>query len=277
MKTKKISAMIIITAAMLMGCKKNGTEPVNNPANSKQFNSNLSSDAWITSASVDGISGVLIEGPYKDWIQPKNFVTGINNMYFPLVPGDTLFYLSTSVDAGVTTVEDIYVTTTHDIKVILGINCVVVHDYVTDNADGKLLEDTYDWYAQDVRGNVWYFGENTKKYNPDGTYSTEGSFTAGIDGAKGGIIMPGKPHFGQPYHQEYYVGHAEDQGKNLSANNTVAIGYGTFTNCLKTGEYTVLNPSVIENKWYAPGIGHIQTDIKVGGIEHSELIRIAHE
>ena len=170
---------------------------------------------------------------FEDQINPKNFVNGVNNKYFPLVPGDTLFYRNTVIEKG-TTVQDIFVTTTHNIKVIQGVNCTVVHDYVTDHATGTLVENTFDYYAQDDCGNVWYFGEDTKKYNPDGTFSAEGTFTAGVDGAKAGIIMPGNPHYSKTYYQEFYVGHAEDQGLNLSTNNTITIGLGTFTNCLKT-------------------------------------------
>ena len=106
MKTKQISAMIIITAAMLMGCKKNGTEPVSNLASVSQQTTEASSATWIASASADGISGMMIEGNYGNWIQPKNFVTDVNNQYFPLVPGDTLFYQNTVTDISGTTVED---------------------------------------------------------------------------------------------------------------------------------------------------------------------------
>lgn len=275
MKTIQIAALMLFLSGMMSGCKKDNSTLNTEQANAAQANIESSLQIkWIASGSMDGISNMLINGWLRNWIQPKNFVEGINNRYFPLVPGDTLFYQNTVTDSSGTSIEDIYVTTTHDIKVILGIKCEVIHDYVTKN--GILAEDTYDWYAQDVRCNVWYFGEDTKAYNKDGTYSTEGSFTAGVDGAKPGVIMPGNPHYRQPYRQEYYVGHAEDQGVNLTTNSTITIGYGTFTNCLKTREYTVLDPGVIENKWYAPGIGLIQTNVTIGGMEHEELIGITH-
>ncbi len=248
MKTNQITVILLVVMGMIMGCKK--------------YNFNPKEDVNVKN-----------EKPIK----PKGFVNGVDNKYFPLIPGDTLFYRNTVTENGETVVQDIYVATTHDIKVILGASCTVVHDYVTDHATGNLLEDTYDYYAQDHNGDVWYFGEDTKRYDPDGTISTEGTFIAGVDGAKAGIIMPNNPHYHHPYYQEYYVGHAEDQGVNLSTNNTVTIGYGTFTNCLKTKEYTVIDPGVIENKWYAPGIGLIQTNVTIGGDEHEELLRVGHE
>src|SRR6476661_2911964 len=146
---------------------------------------------------------------FQKEINPKDFVNGVDNKYFPLVPGDTLVYRNTIIEKD-TSIEDDYVAVTHKIKVIQGVNCTVIHDFVKDPTTAKLLEDTYDYYAQDDCGNVWYFGEDTKSYNPDGTFSTEGTFTAGVDGAKAGVIMPGNPYYSKVYYQEYYSGHAED-------------------------------------------------------------------
>ncbi len=86
---------------------------------------------------------------------------GINNPYFPLTPGDTFYYHAYPVDNGDTTFEESYVAVTNDINIIEGVSCEVIHDVVMQN--GIVTEDTYDWYAQDERGNVWYFGEDTKK------------------------------------------------------------------------------------------------------------------
>ena len=74
-------------------------------------------------------------------------------------------------------------TVTDQTRVVAGVPTTVVHDEVRD-ADGELVEDTFDWYAQDAAGNVWYFGEDTTAYDGDET-STEGSWEAGVDGAHG--------------------------------------------------------------------------------------------
>lgn len=275
MKTNQIVMAVLCTTFISMGCKKNDLAPANNYSNAATAaDAATQQSQWITDASKDGIGGQLTDADLRDWIKPENFVQDINNLYLPLNPGDTFYYQNTVVDGGIISVEDITVSVTHDIKIILGINCKVIHDYV--EVEGKVVEDTYDWYAQDIKGNVWYFGEDTKKYDSDSTYSTEGSFTAGVDGARPGVVMPGKPLYGYAYRQEYYPGHAEDQGMNLSSNNTVVIGYGTYTNCLKTVEYTVLDPGVLENKYYAPGIGLIQTVLNIGGKEHEELVGYVH-
>ena len=267
--------VIIVLMSTLPGCRKNNPDSANANQSSIQTSEEASGVKWLESDLKDGISNSLISGPLRSHINPQAFVANVTNNYFPLVPGDTFFYRNTIKDDEGTTVEDITVAVTHQKKVILGVICTVVHDFVKDHTTHELLEDTYDYYAQDRSGNVWYFGEDTKSYE-DGSVSTEGSFIAGVDGARPGIIMPHNPHYHHPYRQEYYVGHAEDQGVNLSLKNTVKIAYGTFYNCLKTAEFTVLEPGVIENKWYAPGIGLIQANVSIGGDEHEELVHISH-
>ncbi len=207
-------------------------------------------------------------------INPENYVGVINNKYFPLVPGKTFYYRNTIVEDGETICQDITVCVTADTKVILGVICRVVHDVVKE--DGQITEDTYDWYAQDKEGNVWYFGEDTKSYDGEGGISTEGSWMAGVDGAEAGIIMHSNPaeHIDEPYYQEYYKGKAEDQAIVLDVNSMAKVPYGTFNNCVRTKEYTALEPGVTENKYYAPGVGLVLTVMVEGGKEREELIKV---
>jgi hypothetical protein len=175
-------------------------------------------------------------------IDPNNFVQGVDNPYFPLVPGTTLTYEGSSPE-GVEHFED-YVT--HDTEQVMGVTCIVVHNKVTLN--GQPSEETFDWYAQDRDGNVWYFGETTKEFEADGTVSTAGSWKGGVDGALPGIIMPAHPQVGDTYRQEYYAGEAEDMAEILSLTETVTVPYGSFDNVLSTRDWTPLDlrsPSAI--------------------------------
>jgi hypothetical protein len=219
----------------------------------------------------------LANARYNPEIEPDDFVRGINNPYLPEKPGDTYYYQNITVDAGDTTVEDIYIKVTHRTKVIMGVTCEVIHDVV--KVDGILMENTFDYYAQDEDGNVWYFGENTRQLQDDGTWSTEGSFISGVDGALPGKVMLANPqaHIGKSYRQEYYVGHALDKAKVLNTNSTVTVPYGTFYNCVETEETSVLDPGVIEHKWYARGIGQIKASVTKGGNELEELISTNHQ
>src|SRR5689334_22566742 len=122
---------------------------------------------------------------------PNNFVSKIDNPYFPLKPGTTFIYRG---ETDGTPTRDV-MTVTHQTKEILGVTTTVVHDRVYE--DGVLTEDTFDWYAQDEDGNVWYFGEDTKELDENGNVtSTEGSWEAGVNGAEPGIVMLAHPHKG---------------------------------------------------------------------------------
>jgi hypothetical protein len=205
---------------------------------------------------------------YNPQIDPANFQTTVDNPYNPLVPGTTLKYIEKA--QGET--SDNIIIVTHDTKMIMGVKCVVVHDTVLKG--GRLAEDTYDWFAQDKQGSVWYFGEATREISPGGRVSTEGSWEAGVNGAQPGIIMPGQPKPGEPYRQEYSHGHAEDMGQVVAVDDTVTVPAGTYTGCVRTKEWSMLEAGS-EKKWYAKGVGCVRTESTAG--ETAELISVAHE
>jgi hypothetical protein len=200
-----------------------------------------------------GLSGA----DYEPHIVPADFQAKVDNPYYPLVPGTTLRYVEKS--EGETLENDI--TVTGDTKVVMGVTCVVVHDVVKQN--GVVREDTYDWLAQHKDGTVWYFGEDTKEISAGGRVSTKGSWQAGINGAQPGILMPGRPAPGEPYRQEYGRGEAEDMGQIVAIDETVTVPAGTFTNCVKTKDWSLLEPGS-ENKWYAKGVGVVK-EVSTGG------------
>lgn len=206
------------------------------------------------------------DGPYEPVIDPANFAEKIENQYLPLTLGTVLIYEGDTDDGK----ERVEFTVTNETKEILGVACIVVHDQVS--VDGKLVEDTYDWYAQDKDGNVWYFGEDSTDYKDGKVIGTAGSWEAGVDGAKPGIIMEASPKVGNAYRQEYYKGEAEDLAEVMSLNDSVSIAYGSFENCLKTKEWTPPEPDVVEHKFYAPGIGVVLEVMVKGGDERLELI-----
>ena len=114
------------------------------------------------------------------------------------------------------------------------------------------MEDTYDWYAQDRAGNVWYFGEDTTSYDGD-EISTEGSWEAGVNGAQAGVVMLARPRVGDGYQQEYDPGNAEDRAEVLSIDDQVVVGDTTYDDVVATVETTPLEPDLAEKKYYAPG------------------------
>jgi hypothetical protein len=205
--------------------------------------------------------------PYDPEINPANYTTHIDNPLFPLVPGTTFIYEGQTADG----LEHDEFAVTHRTRVIDGVTCVEVHDTVRLN--GKLTEDTLDWFAQDLDGNVWYFGENTHELE-NGLISTiDGSFQSGVDKAKPGIIMEAHPKVGDFYRQEFDLANAEDFAQVTGLNSTVSVPVGTFNKCLKTSETTPLEPDVLEDKFYARGVGNVLTIDRETGAR-SELIQI---
>lgn len=221
-----------------------------------------------------GIQSIASATPHPPDINPAAFPGGpVTNSYFSLPPGTTFFYVGQKDGVPNTNVTEV----TCDTKVILGVTTTVVHDRAYDQ-DGKLVEDTFDWYAQDVAGNVWYFGEDTKELDPStgAVTSTEGSWEGGVGDADPGIIMEAQPRVGDSYYQEFARGVAEDQARVESVNASACIQQGCFDGLLLTKETTRLSPGEVENKYYKPGVGFILGVIVKGGNERTELVSMTH-
>jgi hypothetical protein len=201
-------------------------------------------------------------------IDPANFVATIDNPYFPLAPGTRYIYEGSADDVPIR-VES---TVTTETKTIMGVDCVVVHDLAYE--DGEIVEDTLDWYAQDSVGIVWYFGEASQTIEAGKVVDTHGSWEAGVDGAQPGIIMPAKPIIGEPYAQEFAPGGAEDMAEVVRLGERVEVPYGAFSEVLVTREWNPLDPGVVEEKFYAPGVGTIREIAIEGEDEQLELIDV---
>jgi hypothetical protein len=201
-------------------------------------------------------------------LDPDDFVKRIDNPWLPLEPGRSWVYRSISGDG----VQRITVTVLEETKDIDGVAATVVHDVVT-GPRGKVIEDTYDWYAQDRKGNVWYLGEATTEYDGKES-STAGSWQAGVDGARAGIAMLAKPRVGDGYKQEYLEGEAEDQAQVLELDAQVFGPAGSWEDgVLVTKDTTPLEPDLVEHKYYVRGIGVVREETVAGGDEEVELTR----
>jgi hypothetical protein len=198
-------------------------------------------------------------------LDPRDFTSEIDNPYWPMRPGGRWVYREGN--------QRVVVTVTSRTKRIVGIEARVVHDVVTEN--GELVEDTYDWYAQDDDGNVWYLGEDTKEYENGAVASTEGSWEAGVDRAQPGILLPGDPKVGMKYRQEYLKGEAEDAAEVLSLDERVRVPFGAFEDVLQTKDTTPLEPNLVEHKFYARGVGPILARTVSGGSGREELIQFS--
>jgi hypothetical protein len=203
-------------------------------------------------------------------LDPANFTADITHPYWPMKPGTRWTYRDVDEKGEVQTV--VVVATKDTKKLANGITARVVRDTV--RSEGAIVEDTFDWYAQDSAGNVWYMGEDTAEFENGKILTRAGSFEAGADGAQPGILLPAEPQIGQKYRQEYLKGEAEDNGEVLGLDQLVEVPAGRYRGALLTRDTTSLEPDVVEYKLYAPGIGPVLTVDISGGAARESLVKI---
>jgi len=252
-------AATLCAAAVVSGCAEytpaGGTqeEPVSTPSPTAQG------------------AGELPRGSDPVTLDPAELTTDITNNYWPMRPGTRWVYRE--VEDGET--SRVVVTVTSQTRQIAnGVTARVVRDTVS--SDGEVVEDTFDWYAQDADGNIWYLGEDTAEFEDGELVTREGSFEAGVDGALPGVALPGSPVPGVAYRQEYYEGHAEDNGEVLSTDEMAEVPAGQYDGVLLTKDTIALEPDVLEYKLYAPGVGPVLVYGVSGGRGLEELLSVDH-
>ncbi len=203
-------------------------------------------------------------------LDPAEFTTRIDNPYWPMRPGTVWLYRETDSEGAR---QKVVVRVTRRTRTVAnGIRVRVVRDTVTEQ--GVKVEDTFDYYAQDSDGNVWYLGEDTTEYEDGRPVGKEGSFEAGVDGAEGGVVMPARPRKGMRYRQEEYPGHAEDRASIVSRREQATVPAGHYRGVLMTRDTNPLEPRVLEFKFYARGIGPVLAVNVAGGSGREELVRM---
>ena len=190
-------------------------------------------------------------GAYEPIIQPGDFVDTVNHKYFRLQPGTTYRYQQKTED-GLKRVE---IEVTSETKEVMGVRTTVVRDRVWTN--DRLEEDARDWYAQDKEGNVWYFGESVDNYREGKLSDHKGSWEAGVDGAKPGLVIRNEPKPGDTYRKEYYRGKAEDMGTVVALGRRVSVPYGTFEDCVQIRDWSRIKADENDYNFYCSGVGFL--------------------
>ena len=245
-------------------------------------------DSTPDRAPLSPSSRVTPNSPNAEWapvLNPADFVPGGANQFFPLIPNTVFRYQADTEDG----VELGRVDVTSAVKTILGINAVVVHDRVYLDANGngladgtacgadplftsELIEETLDWYATHNDGTVWYLGEDSKEFDNCVLAGTAGSWEAGQNDARPGIIMLANPVVGQSYRQEFAKDIAEDWARVLHLGRSVSVPAGNYTGCLETMDWTYLDPGQREHKFYCPGVGLVLEISPSGGRVENRLM-----
>ena len=218
------------------------------------------------SKSTSSSAPALPQGTKPVQLDPADFSTNIDNPYWPMRPGSHWVYRE--VENG--EAQRVDVTVTNRTKTLHGIEARVVHDRVSQH--GETVEDTYDWYAQDSAGNLWYLGEDTAEYENGKLKTKEGSWAYGVDGAQPGVVVPASPKRGMSYREEYYAGHAEDAAAVLNIGSQVQVPFGRFQDAMLTRNFSTIEPTVEEMKLYAKGVGPVMELLVSGGSGRTELL-----
>jgi hypothetical protein len=198
----------------------------------------------------------------------SHFVDAIDNPYFPLPVGRVLVYRGS--EDGLPQTDHVRVT--KRTTTIEGITATVVHDVLRHRH--RMLEETFDWYAQDDAGNVWYLGEDTKAFLPNGHVDRSGSWRAGVHGAKPGLIMEANPRPPDAYRQECLSGEAEDMAWVVERGGSVRVPAGKLHHIVRTFEFTRTEANIVSEKRYAPGLGLVVERDLHGGNERFALVRV---
>jgi hypothetical protein len=232
--------------------------------------------AALAAATVAGAAGLLVpwasagasaRSGYEPVLNPSDFVRSITNPYFPLPVGRTLTYRG--IKDGVTQVDVVHVTSST--RVLEGITATGVSDVATHN--GRLLEKTTDWYAQDKQGNVWYLGERTAAFS-HGHIDHSGSWLAGVHDGEPGVVMKASPQIPDAYRQEFLVGQAEDTAWIVNRGGSLKLLFTVVHNVVTSLEFTVLEPTVLDKKIYAPGLGIVMEVAALGPKETATLVSV---
>jgi len=242
---RRASAVVLATAALVAGCGDDEEEPA----------------ARLPD---------LPQGGERVRVDPSEFSANVDNRYWPMAPRTRWTYRE--VDEEGNRLEVVVTATTRIRRLTNGVTARVVRDTV--RQDGDVVEDTFDWYAQDERGNVWYLGERTAEYENGKVKTTAGSWEAGAHGALPGIAIPAAPADDMRYRQEYYRGQAEDNGEVLSVGEQIDVPAGHYEGALLTKDTTPLEPDVVEYKLYAPRVGPVLTLGVSGGGGREELVAV---
>ena len=255
-------------ALLLTGCS--ATAPQADPTSRSSASATSVTPATSATSATPEQSNPLPTGSQPVQLDPAGFTTEIDHPYWPMKPGTRWTYREVDEEGEIK--EVVVVVTTQTKKIANGITARVVRDTV--RVEGSIIEDTFDWYAQDAHGNLWYLGEDTAEFENGKLTTREGSFEAGVDGALPGIMIPADPVHGMRYRQEYYAGEAEDNGEVLSTDEMAEVPAGPYRGALLTKDTSTIEPDVQEYKLYARDVGPVLILGVSGGSGREELIKV---
>jgi len=182
-------------------------------------------------------------------VDRKKLGTVGHNPYFPLTPGLKLHLTDGT--------ETVVFSVLNETKIVDGVETRVVEEYETKS--GTLVEISRNYYAIDKdKGDVYYFGEDVDIYENGQVVSNSGAWHSGVNGAKFGLMMPGKPRVGDKFYLEMAPG-AVERVEIASVDAALETPARHFLDVVHAQEFDELDGGT-STKWYAPGIGMVGDD-----------------
>jgi hypothetical protein len=134
------------------------------------------------------------------------------------------------------------------------VDAVVIRDDAYE--DGKLVEQTFDYFAQADDGTVYYLGEDVDNIRRGKVVNHRGSWRFGRDTDVPGVAMPADPKVGDQWHFEDVPGITTESDRVEEVGMRARAGGRSFTGVIRIQEFTQPEGEV-EYKLYAPGVGVI--------------------
>lgn len=207
--------------------------------------------------------------------------TDIDNPWLPMRPGDRYVYEGFTEEEGERLPHRLVFTVTDLVKVIDGVPSVVIWD--VDYSDGDLVETELAFFAQDDSGNVWRMGEYPEEWE-EGEFIAAPAWIAGIDDARAGIAMKGRPLENTPSYSQGWGPAVEftDRGFVLNTNSVTCVSWDCYTNVLIVQEFNEEEPGLAQLKLYAAGVGNVEVgwtgdDSDIEELELVDVIRLTDE
>jgi hypothetical protein len=231
--------LLLVEMMIITGTEVFGQQEEEDISPSASLSTDPTSEGWMTSFDLENC----------------NFASMGENSYFILRPGFHAILEGEEDDE----ILQLIMTVLDETKIVDGVETRVVEE--KESEEGNLVEVSRNYFAICKPTNdAFYFGEDVDIYKDGEILGHEGAWLAGQNGAKAGMIMPGRVEVGLKYYQEIAPGVAEDRAEIVSVNDTLDTPVGNFQNVLKTEETNPLEPGEREYKFYAPGIGLIQEE-----------------
>ncbi len=213
-------------------------------------------------------SGEKIDEEYNPQINPADFSSNINNPYFNYPTGKKFVYSVELADRQ----EKIEIEVLKETKIIMGVETRVFLEKV--RVAGELVEETRNFIAQDKEGNVWYFGEESKQYELLELVGTEGSWIAGVNAAKPGMLIKGTLTVGDEFREEFTPGKDEGKRKVVKTGIPVTTEFGAYQDCVQFYDWTPLDDKSKENKFFCKEVGGLVLSEHLVETEKKQLLSI---